>query len=811
MKHRAAAVLAAFTVVAAGALAVPAPATADAAASVTAAASGSTAGGAFVQTVGGAPAGMQELPPPPRAASTDLGDVTPPATGDTGVTGALSNVVDAVIAGTELPDGTADVVQVDGDRIRVEVAFDDEASARAAVDAAGGSEIVTIVDGLLAADVPAAEIAALQADPAVSTVSLPVALTAPPESTVAPANTAGSNGGDVFDKTRIQSWHDIGLNGAGVRVGIVDYFDRETWRDARRNGEVPDASGTFCLWGGKSCNVYDSPSSDIHGVAVAEAIHDMAPKAKLYLATVATREDLRKAIDYFAAKGVRILSRSLGGFYDGPGDGTGPSGPLVAYAVKKGITWINSAGNSGAYTSSYSNGDKVIVGGYWRGKWRDTNGNRWMEFAQRVVDPVTGVPTGAVTYSETMQIACTPYFRLRWNDWGASKPTDFDIYRIEDGEVVSPGYPANDQRTKSDEPLELQDGSDDYFRCTSGWVNVAIYYAANGGASGDILELQGNSGDIVETAVSGYSAGNAFVDSKSRGMAAVGAVDPVAGTQIAGYSSRGPTNDGRIKPEISAGSNFTSRAYTYSGDGGRFNGTSAAAPVVAGAAAVALQRYPSKTPSELVAYLRTHTQDRGAAGVDNVYGTGELVMKAIPRGTFSSTPAPTISGSRSVGTTLSVTQPSWRPAATFSYQWYRGTAAISGATKSTYKLTATDAGHKIRVLATGKRPGFNTEKVYSAYTGAIAKQFTSAPTPKVTGTAKVGRTLSANAGTWSPTPSAIRYQWRADGKAITGATKKSYKVTSSVVGKRITVSVTAERSAYRTTTKTSAKTAKVVR
>lgn len=810
MKHRAAAVLAAFSIVAAGALAVPAPATAEPAASPVASAA-TTTGGALTQSPE-APAGIDELPPPPRTTSVDLGDVTPPAKGAKTVTGALRNVVDAVVDGTELPDGTADIVQVDGDRIRVEVAFDDEAAARAAVDAAGGADVVTIVDGLLAADVPADEVAALQADPAVSTVSLPVALTAPPESTVAPTQTAGSKGGDVYDKTQVQRWHDIGLTGAGVSVGIVDYFDRETWRDARRKSEVPDASGTFCRWGGRTCNVYDSPSPDIHGIAVAEAIHDMAPKAKLYLATVATREDLKAAIDYFASKGVRILSRSLGGFYDGPGDGTGPSGSLVAYAVKKGITWLNSAGNSGAYTAAYSDGTKVIVGGYWRGKWRDTNGNRWMEFAHRVVDPVTGAPTGELTYSETMRIACTPYFRLRWNDWATSKPTDFDIYRIlSDGSVQAPGYRPNDQRKKGDAPLELQDGSDDYFRCSSGWIDVGIYYAANGGGAGDILELQGNSGDIIETAVSGYSAGNAFVDSKSGGMAAVGAVDPVEGTLIAGYSSRGPTNDGRVKPEISAGSNFTSRAYTYSGDGGRFNGTSAATPVVAGAAAIMLQRYPSKTPAELVAYLRTHTQDRGAAGVDNVYGTGELVMRAIPRGTFTSTPAPSIAGSRSVGTTLSVVKPTWKPSASFAYQWYRGTTAISGATKSTYTLTKTDAGQKIRVLVTGKRAGFTSVKKYSAYTGAIAKQFTKAPTPKVTGTAKVGRTLTASAGTWSPTPSALTYQWRADGKAIKGATKKSYKVTSSVVGKRITVSVTAERAAYKTTTKTSAKTAKVVR
>lgn len=812
MKHRAAAILACLSLVTAGAIVLPAGTPASTASARDAALA------APVQAVQPLPGGeLPSLPDreprrviPTGAAEGDLGRVD----GEVG-NGALATVVDALTRDRELPADLADKVRVDGDRVRVEVTFTNETAARAALDRADGTDVAVITDGLLAVSVPADEIANLDADLAVDGVSLPAFSTPAPEQRIeiVPA-TVGSNGGDVYSKTQMSRWHQRGLSGRGISVGIIDYFDQSTWRSAQATKDVPAAAGTFCQWGGRSCSVFSSPSPDRHGVAVAEAIHDMAPNAKLYLATVATNEDLKKAIDYFAKKGVKIISRSLGGFYDGPGNGTGASAKLVDYAVSKGMAWFNSAGNSGAYAVS-SGSDKLLVGGYWRGAWRDTNNNGWMEFAHYPLD-ANGAPTGEVFYYETMYVYCSPYFRLRWNDWGSSK-TDYDIFRINpDGSVMSPGYSPNKQTKSGVAPLELQNGSDDYFRCDTnpsedGWIEVGIRKIANGnGTSDDILELAGNSADILYTASSAGSAGEAFIDSKNKGLAAVGAVDPVQGVAIAGYSSQGPTNDRRVKPEISAGSNFTSRA--YASQGGRFNGTSAATPVVAGAAAVVLERFDGMKPAALIDYLRKNqTVDRGVAGIDNVFGSGELVMKDLAVARFTATPAPKITGTRAVGSKLTVTT-KWTPAVkSASYQWYRGSKAIAGATKSTYVLTKADAGKKIRVLVTGKRPAFTEVKKYSGWTIAIAKVFTKKPGPKVTGTAKVGRTLTAKPGSWSPKPSKIAYQWKANGKAIKGATKKTYKIKSADRGKRITVTVKVSKKGYLTTSKTSGKTAKVKR
>ena len=82
-----------------------------------------------------------------------------------------------------------------------------------------------------------------------------------------------------------------------------------------------------------------------------------------------------------------------------------------------------------------------------------------------------------------------------------------------------------------------------------------------------------------------FSSAKPVVDSRSPALVAVGAVDPADGSGgIAFYSSQGPTNDGRIKPDVSAPSCVHSTIYATT----CFNGTSAASPAAAGLAALLL-------------------------------------------------------------------------------------------------------------------------------------------------------------------------------------------------------------------------------
>ena len=110
---------------------------------------------------------------------------------------------------------------------------------------------------------------------------------------------------------------------------------------------------------------------------------------------------------------------------------------------------------------------------------------------------------------------------------------------------------------------------------------------------------------------------------------AVGAVG-LGQKEIAPFSSRGPTADGRIKPDVVApgtGIVVVDTTRTEPGEGSfsgyrRARGTSFAAPLVSGAAALLMQVHPSWSPAEVAAALRGTALDLGESGPDTTYGWG---------------------------------------------------------------------------------------------------------------------------------------------------------------------------------------------
>jgi len=95
------------------------------------------------------------------------------------------------------------------------------------------------------------------------------------------------------------------------------------------------------------------------------------------------------------------------------------------------------------------------------------------------------------------------------------------------------------------------------------------------------------------------------------------------------YSSQGPTfgsggtcSGGSTKPDIAAYAWVSTVSYGL----GWFNGTSAATPHVAGAAALVKEAYPSYSVSQLQNYLETNAVDLGTPGKDSLYGAGRLYL-----------------------------------------------------------------------------------------------------------------------------------------------------------------------------------------
>jgi serine protease AprX len=131
--------------------------------------------------------------------------------------------------------------------------------------------------------------------------------------------------------------------------------------------------------------------------------------------------------------------------------------------------------------------------------------------------------------------------------------------------------------------------------------------------------------------VSAGNAGPGLCTIGSPGVAAgaltVGAMADTGanGFKQAHFSSRGPTADGRIKPDVSApGVAVTSPRAGTSSDYRVMSGTSMAAPFVAGVALLMRDAAPSLTPDQVKTALRATAVDWGVPGADNDYGAGRL-------------------------------------------------------------------------------------------------------------------------------------------------------------------------------------------
>ncbi|MFN8020802.1 MAG: S8 family serine peptidase [Acidimicrobiales bacterium] len=507
-----------------------------------------------------------------------------------------------------------------GDRLVVEIVTDDVATARAEAIGLGGIVVGSVPGEVLQVSVPAAHVDELAAQVDADAVRKPLVANRPVTGTVEVDRRLefGPTAGENIAITNAQAWHDAGIKGGGVKVGIVDFFDLTLW-NTLEHGPLPASNHRFCLdtSGSGFCSTGPGGAGEEHGVAVAEVVKDMAPDAELWLATVGTSSDLRAAIDWFAANGVSIMTRSLGAAYDGPGDGTGPLGAVVDYAATKGITWFNSTGNdaAGSY-GRYSEG--VDAGGY--------------------VDFLAGPGVDTTLYVAGGNSSCIGFDGIRWNDWNkpAAQTADYQIEFYDlGGRLVDT---INDRQVLGAPPLEAAD----VYTCLFSALNVKIRRLATGGdPRPDVVEVALFDGELEYSQVA-YSAAKPVVDSANPSLVAVGAVDPAAGSAIGSYSSQGPTNDGRVKPDVSAPSCVRNSIYSQArgyGVGACFNGTSAASPSAAGLAALLYGRGLAASGPHLAALVKHLVVDLGTPGADDAFGTGRLQLPAAPPPAIDTRPA----------------------------------------------------------------------------------------------------------------------------------------------------------------------------
>ena len=162
--------------------------------------------------------------------------------------------------------------------------------------------------------------------------------------------------------------------------------------------------------------------------------------------------------------------------------------------------------------------------------------------------------------------------------------------------------------------------------------------------------------------------------------------------------------------------------------------------------------------------------------------------------------------------------------ATFTYQWLVDGAEINGATDSTYIVIAADEGKPIEVRVAFTDDAGNPESLTSnPFLSAppliirdvpvIASNTPATGAPTITGTVRVGETLTANTTDISDSDglnkATFTYQWLADDTDITDATGSTYALVAADEGKTVKVRITFTDDAGNDESLTSAPTATV--
>lgn len=303
----------------------------------------------------------------------------------------------------------------------------------------------------------------------------------------------------------------------------------------------------------------------LHGSACAETVHDVAPGAALLPYAANSVAELEAwAAEVIANKSVQVVSHSLGWYATSFGDGTGPVCALVSSLRDAGVVFVTAAGNSAA-------------GAMWVGKAQDQDQDGLLEWAANG-DEINQFDVYA---SGPLVVHL---------DWDAYPATDTDLQLelcvVGEGNSCDLLTVVNDPQTGSQPPHEVLIGEE---------LNPNLSYGLRvrhlGGPLPPAFRVERNDlASPLEYTSIAQTLADPAVCKDALTVAAVHHADWNDG-EVTAYSSRGPTWDGRIKPDLAGPTGTATMAY-----GGPFDGTSASTPHVAGAVALLLGR--GKTPEE---------------------------------------------------------------------------------------------------------------------------------------------------------------------------------------------------------------------
>ena len=379
-------------------------------------------------------------------------------------------------------------------------------------------------------------------------------------------------------------WDGVAFRGltGGMQVGVIDVGF--VGFQSLQGTDLPPLDRVFTR---SFRNDDDFEADTEHGTAVAEIIYDIEQEIDLYLATIETIGDINEAIDYFVQNGVDVINMSLGCVGCGPGDGTGAAIEIVERAPEAGIPFVTSAGNEADQ--------------HWIGPFVDDDKDGFLEFAPG--DESNSFAGGA---GEDVLIV------MNWDfdNWFASNQ-DFDLLLLDSQQRII------DQSRQRQAGLPGQEATEgiEITLPFDGTFHVVIERVdASASETLEIyIDVPGLQYQVPEQSLS--------VPADGRQIIAVGAARWSTGMPEP-FSSRGPTKDGRMKPDMAGPDGVSTESFGPLG----FFGTSAAAPHVVGAVTLLRARLGIITVTEAFSILAPRLGDLPLAGPDNISGNSRVLL-----------------------------------------------------------------------------------------------------------------------------------------------------------------------------------------